>query len=73
MTGAVTLLALAAAVAVVGRMGWRNADAWAAQAWEDPGERERRRDTLRRGAVACFLFAGVLAAGGVAAGVVALL
>jgi hypothetical protein len=72
MTGAVTLLVMAAAVFFMGRYGWRNAAAWAAQAWEDPIEQERRRATLRRGAVACWFFSAVLASGAVASAVVEL-
>jgi hypothetical protein len=72
MIGAVTLLVMAAAVFLVGRYGWRNAGEWAAQSWEDPIERERRRATLRRGAVACWAFACALAAGAVASVIVEL-
>lgn len=59
-----TLLLLAAVAALVGRAGWHNAEAWAVQAWDDPLERERRRGSLRSGAVGCWVVAGVLAAGG---------
>lgn len=60
---------LAAAVLLVGRAAWRSADQWAAQAWEDPGEQERKRDSLRRGAIACWVAAGALALGGVVSAV----
>jgi hypothetical protein len=64
VTGSVALLLLAAATAFVGRAGWDNAQTWAAEAWEDPVECERRRKSLRRGAVACCVAAGVLTVSG---------
>lgn len=72
MKGSVTFLGLAAATALVGRAGWDNAQAWAAQAWEDPVECERRRASFRRGAVACFIAAAVLVVSGLASLIAAL-
>lgn len=73
MTGGLTLVALAVVVALLGQVGWRSAGSWANQAWEDPDEAERKRVTLRRGALACWVVAGALAAAGVTAAIAALL
>ena len=72
MIDSITFLVLAAATAFVGRTGWNNAPTWAAQAWEDPVECERRRKSLRCGAVACSVVAAVLAAGGLTPSIAAL-
>lgn len=69
MSNALVFGALAVAVALLGRVGWRQADSWAAQAWEDPIEQDRRRLSLRRGALACWVAAVLLAVGGVASAV----
>lgn len=73
MIGGLTLMALAAVVALLGQTGWRSADTWAAQAWEDPDEQERKRVILRRGALACWVAAGALGAAGAISALASLL
>jgi hypothetical protein len=65
MTSGLVLGVMAAAATLLGRAGWRHADDWAAQAWDDAGEQARKRASLRRGAVACLVVAGALAVGAV--------
>lgn len=73
MTAGLALMALAALVALLGRAGWHGAGSWAAQAWDDPDEQERKRITLRRGALACWVAAGALAAAGATAAAASLI
>jgi hypothetical protein len=69
VTDAVVFAALAVAVALLGRVGWRQAEAWTARAWDDPIERDIRRRTVRRGAVACWIAAAALLAGSLASAI----
>ena len=72
MTDALVFAVLAVVVALLGRVGWRQADAWAARSWDDPIEQDLRRRTMRRGAMACWIAAAGLLAGAFASAVVRL-